>query len=139
MAQLSTGGCLCGGLRYEAAVKPDTGYYCNCRDCQIGSGSAFHVAVFTDETNFRVTDGEYRTWSKAADSGRMVHRMFCGTCGTPVFWTGDGFPGTVLVTISSLDDPDAHRPVHEGWTDSAVSWNRIDETVSSYPGRPERG
>jgi len=130
---MATGGCLCGEIRYEADITPD-----NCRDCQIGSASAFHVAVFSVQENFRLLAGELSVYSKVADSGRALDRLFCGKCGTPIAWTGEGFADVVLISLSSLDDPEAHSPVHEGWTDRAVSWCRISESVMSFPGRPVR-
>ena len=138
MTKLVSGGCLCGAVRYDARPRPESAYYCHCRDCQIGSSSAFTVAIFSDEKDFRLTSGELSVYSKTADSGRNLDRMFCSRCGTPLVWTGEGFPGAVLVSLSSLDDPEAYRPVHEGWTDAAISWSRIHETIQSFPGRPER-
>jgi len=138
MTKVVSGRCLCGAVRYDARPKRETAYYCHCRDCQIGSASAFTVAVYSDEKDFRVTSGALSTYSKTADSGRKLDRMFCPKCGTALAWTGEGFPGIVLVSLSSLDDPEAFKPVHEGWTDSAVSWCRISEIIQSFPGRPVR-
>ena len=139
MGQSLSGGCLCGFVRYNAIPKENAAYYCHCRDCQIGSASAFTVAIFSDEQSFRITSGEVATYATVADSGRKLERKFCQKCGTPLIWTGEGFPGTVLISLSSLDDPEAFQPVHEGWTDSAVSWSRISADVQSFPGRPVRG
>jgi hypothetical protein len=136
---LKTGGCLCGSVRYEAKPRSDSAYYCHCRDCQIGSSSAFTVAVYSAEDDFRLTAGELAAYTKSADSGRSLSRMFCPECGTPLIWTGEGFPGAVLVSLSSLDDPEAFAPVHEGWTDSALSWCRIRDDIESFSGRPVRG
>ena len=138
MNERVSGGCLCGAVRYEANPVTDSAYYCHCRDCQVGSSSAFTVAVYSDEKDFRLTSGVLSTYSKTADSGRRIDRKFCDTCGTPLIWTGEGFPGVVLVSLSSLDEPEAFPPVHEGWTDSAVSWCRIRDDIESFPGRPLR-
>ena len=132
------GGCLCSAVRYQALPNPGTAYYCHCRDCQIGSASAFTVAIFCDAPNFNVLEGSLTSYSKVVDSGRKLDRLFCAQCGTAVAWTGEGFPGTVLISLSSLDDPEAHQPVHEGWTESAVSWCRIGADVQSFSGRPVR-
>ena len=35
-----TGGCLCGGVRYEVSGEPLFARFCCCRDCQRQSGSA---------------------------------------------------------------------------------------------------
>jgi hypothetical protein len=138
VGNLASGKCLCGFVRYEAKPKQNTAYYCHCRDCQIGSSSAFTVAVFSEAEDFLVVAGNLSTYSKIADSGRALHRNFCGQCGTPMTWTGEGFPGVVLISLSSLDDPEAYQPVHEGWTDSALSWCRIREDIQSFPQRPVR-
>jgi len=138
VGNLATGKCLCGDIRYEATPKQGTAYYCHCRDCQIGSSSAFTVAVFADEESFRLLGGKLATYTQTADSGRKLHRHFCGQCGTPMTWTGEGFPGVVLISLSSLDDPESCQPVQEGWTDSALSWCRISDDVESFPKRPVR-
>ena len=130
------GGCLCRAIRYEAHPDTTSAYYCHCRDCQIGSGSAFHVAVYASESDFRVLSGEPATWSKIADSGNRIDRVFCPGCGTPLWWTGEGFPGIVVLTVSSLDDPEAVTPKRELWTDSAVSWCRIEEGLERFRQRP---
>ncbi len=136
MEKLMTGGCLCASVRYEARPKPSTAYYCHCRDCQIGSGSAFHAAVLVEQSSFRLLSGVIATYSKVADSGNTIARAFCPDCGTPLYWTGAGFPDLVILTISRLDDADAITPSRELWTDSAVSWCRIQEGIESFPGRP---
>ena len=131
--ELMTGRCLCASVRYEARPKPNTAYYCHCRDCQIGSGSAFHASVYADQSSFRLLLGETVAYSYAADSGNTINKMFCPKCGTPVYWTGAKFPGLVILSISSLDDANVISPVREIFTDSAVSWCRIQEGIESFP------
>lgn len=138
MTMQQSGGCLCGNIRFNALPVEDSAYYCHCRDCQVGSASAFTVAVFCHKHDFAVVEGELSVYSKLADSGRQVNRCFCGNCGTPLSWTGEGFPGFVLLSLSSLDNPEVCQPVHEGWTNAAVSWHRIHDDVLSFPGRPDR-
>lgn len=133
---MNTGGCLCGAVRYEAAPRLDTGYYCHCRDCQIGSSSAFSVAVLVAEQDFRLTAGTLATWSKTADSGKRIDRGFCPVCGTPLLWTGEGFPGEVVLSVSSLDDPESVQPDCQLWTDRALSWCRIREGLESFAEQP---
>ena len=135
-AATATGGCLCGALRYEAAPDPASAYYCHCRDCQIGSGSAFHVAVLAPESSFRCTRGRTAEYVKTADSGNTIRRMFCPRCGTPLWWTGDGFPGVVVLSLSSLDDPGQISPSREVWTDNAVAWCRIADDIERFAKRP---
>lgn len=136
MAEQSEGGCLCGNVRYQAKPDPETAYYCHCRDCQLGSGSAFHVAVLAPEDSFVKLSGQTSQYTKTADSGNGITRVFCQQCGAPLWWVGDGFPGLVVLTVSSLDEPDQVTPSRELWTDSAVSWCRIPEHVEQFARRP---
>src|SRR6478609_3983255 len=64
------GHCLCGDLRYEATVVPETSHICNCTDCQTISGSAFRLTVFVTDCSFKFTAGKAATYIKIADSGR---------------------------------------------------------------------
>ena len=132
------GGCLCGSVRYEAHPDSSSAYYCHCRDCQIGSGSAFHVAILASQTSFRHLSGQTAEYGKLADSGNAITRVFCSACGTPVWWTGEGFPDVVVLSLSSLDDPDVISPSREVWTDSSVSWCCISEGIESFPRRPKK-
>ena len=131
----ASGGCLCGSVRYSAEPDAASAYYCHCRDCQIGSGSAFHVAVLAPDESFRL-HGSTAVYSKQADSGNDIHRHFCPNCGTVLFWTGDGFLGTVVLTLSSLDNHESITPNKEVWTDSAVSWCHIQQGLSRFKRRP---
>ena len=127
-----TGGCLCGAVRYEAQPDPTTAYYCHCRDCQIGSGSAFHVAVMAPDSSFRLVSGETSTYEYNADSGDIMEKVFCARCGTPMWWVDPNFPNQVILTVSSLDDPEAVTPLTEIYTKSARSWSRIPEGTDKY-------
>ena len=131
-----TGGCLCGAVRYQAMLDLSSAYYCHCRDCQIGSGSAFHVAVFAEKPGFQHVDGAVSVYAKKADSGNTIERIFCTQCGTPLWWTGEGFADVVILSVSSLDNPEAVSPKRELWTDSAVSWCRIRDGLEQFRGRP---
>ena len=104
----------------------------------MGSASAFYVAVFSELKEFELLSGDLTTYAKEADSGRMLERKFCTQCGTPICWTGEGFADVVLLSLSSLDNPEAYQPVQEGWTEKALSWARISEDIMSFPRRPIR-
>ncbi len=39
------GTCLCGQIKFEANVDPETTTICHCTDCQINSGTAFGYVV----------------------------------------------------------------------------------------------
>ena len=41
-----TGGCLCGGVRYESENRPVDVSYCHCRMCQQSSGNPYFPGAF---------------------------------------------------------------------------------------------
>ena len=75
-----TGGCQCGGVRYEIKAEPLTLYVCHCTECQRQSGSAFalSLAVARDAV---VVHGTPATWRRELESGRVIWCLFCGGCG----------------------------------------------------------
>jgi hypothetical protein len=80
-----TGSCLCRAIRYEVTVPISELRHCHCRDCQKSSGAGGSVNAMIASSGFRVTHGEPKRFSKVADSGRTLHRFFCGDCGSPIF------------------------------------------------------
>jgi hypothetical protein len=77
---------------------------CHCLECQRRTG-----AVISNQARFRreqVTfDGKATLWTRTAESGNALTFHFCPTCGSTVYWEGEGFPGYVAVGIGSFADP----------------------------------
>src|SRR5215472_3151638 len=89
------GSCQCGAVRYEISSPPVELYVCHCRECRKQSSS-----------DFRLTRGAVRSWTRGADSGRRVKCNFCPDCGARI-WHEDGeaLGPTVSVKGGSLDRP----------------------------------
>ena len=118
-----TGGCLCGNVRYEiAADAPIAARQCWCRVCQYfsGGGGGTVNAVFNKDA-VRVT-GETRVFTSIADSGAVMRRSFCPTCGTPLFSEAEPRPHLIIVRAGSLDDPNIGKPGAVIWAKSAPKW-----------------
>ena len=130
-----TGGCLCGAVRYECTAEPQVAGHCQCHDCRrtSGTGHASHMQVPADAVTFA---GRAKGHTTPAASGNRVTRHFCGACGAPVYSTNSGFPGTVFLRASSLDDPAHFRPQMVVWTASAPAWDHVDAALPSFPGNP---
>ena len=76
-----TGGCLCGGIRYEITQPPIIVYTCHCTDCQHITGSAFAIGVMVLDEALRLS-GMPRIIESMADSGRIKGRCVCPDCAT---------------------------------------------------------
>jgi len=85
MAELVTGGCLCGYVRYEYHGELGPANYYHCRDCRKATGSAFNVGVRLQSAALRVVAGQVKSYTKTGDSGNTITREFCPECGSPLF------------------------------------------------------
>jgi hypothetical protein len=134
--QAYTGGCACGAIRYEIEAEPVMAGHCQCRDCQrdSGTGHASHVAF--PRAAARVS-GQATLWDKAADSGNIVTRAFCPTCGSPLFSTNNAMPEFLFVRAASLDDPSLYKPKMVVWAKSAQGWDYTDPALPKFQKMPQ--
>lgn len=130
-----TGGCLCGAVRYRAEAAPLLTGHCYCVDCRRTSGTGHGTHVMLPEDRFSLT-GELQRYDKPADSGNMVSRHFCPTCGSAIHSTNDAIPGAVFVRASSLDDPNVVTPQALVFTSRAATWEPLDPELPSFPEMP---
>ena len=130
-----TGGCLCRAVRYRISAAPLVTRSCWCRVCQyIGAGSGTVNAFFPSAA--LSVSGELRDYLLTADSGNVMHRRFCPTCGTHLFSASEARPQLVSVRAGTLDDPEIARPSLTIWTASAPSWACIDERLPKVERQP---
>jgi len=98
-----TGGCQCVAVRYALFAIPDRAGICHCRMCQKAVGGPFKAWA-----NVRV---QHLTWTRGTPStfrsSSAAERGFCERCGTPLTFGYTQRPGTISVTIGSLDTPEA--------------------------------
>jgi hypothetical protein len=84
-------------------------------DVPLPGVSAPH-AVISNQARFRREQvtfaGEAKTWTRTAESGSALTFHFCPTCGSTVYWEGEGFPGYVAIAIGNF--PEFSRADHRG-------------------------
>lgn len=117
----TTGGCLCGRVRYTATGEPAFSGICHCRNCQRFTGSAFETTIGFPTSSVSVL-GDLKTYDEISDAGRALHRRFCPNCGSGVLVEADAFPGVTIFLAGSLDDPTAYKPTMELFCSSAQPW-----------------
>jgi len=101
---LSTGGCLCGAVRYRIAGTLRQAIACHCGQCRRTTG---HYAVFAACGNDRLTfeSDDALAWYESSPG---VRRGFCARCGSTLFWDDESRP-YVAVAAGSLDAPTGIR------------------------------
>ncbi len=129
------GGCLCGAVRYTLAAPPIASRQCWCRLCQyLAAGSA--TANLIVARNALTIEGALSGYSSVADSGSVMHREFCGTCGTPIGGYAEPRPHLYVLRIGTLDDPGLYPPQMTIWTAMAPAWALIDHRLPAIAGQP---
>lgn len=134
MAQKFSGSCLCGALRFEATAEPLFQGFCQCTDCRkVGCGH--YAAIGLPEDAVKVS-GKFTSYATQGDSGKMIHRHFCPTCGGMAFDKGDAFPGVTIVNGALLDDPSMFKPQSVVYTRSAVAWDHLGPGLVKFATLP---
>ena len=134
-----TGGCLCGAVRYTVSVPITELRMCHCRDCQKSTGTAGSVNAMVKSDTMKITQGTPKRYTVTADSGRTLHRFFCGDCGSPLFSRRELTPENSGLRIGTLDAEHAAgmKIVAHIWTKSARPWAHIAPGTQQFPGQPD--
>ena len=131
-----TGGCLCGAVRYVTRGAPFKVNHCHCRSCRKHNGApVVTLAGFkTDQVAF---SGDER---KIYESSPGVGRAFCGACGTPLTWEGDGGALGPIVEfhISTFDTPDVLVPSVHDFYPERIAWMEVADELPRYEGFSDR-
>ena len=130
-----TGGCLCRQVRYRITAAPIVTRVCWCRLCQyLGAGSGTVNVCFP--SNAITIEGEMKDYSNVADSGNVMHRRFCPSCGTALFSEAEARPHLLFVRAGTLDDPEVAKPSATIWTSQAPTWACFDSTLPQIEAQP---
>ena len=122
---ITTGGCFCGSIEYQADIDPNMIGICHCRDCQIFGGSAFRTVAAVTPGNFQFTRGEPTYFEKISDSGAVRKMSFCANCGTHLCslpTDADSESAFVSIRIATSKAFTELTPVFEVFCDSRVAW-----------------
>jgi hypothetical protein len=132
-----TGSCLCGAIRYTISQPVTELRACHCTACQKVSGAGGTVNALLPSSAFKVTHGTPKRFTMKADSGRTLHRFFCGQCGTPIYSQREQTPEMVVVRAGAFDNPGEMHIAAHIWTKSARPWSYIDPAATRHPGQPD--
>ena len=130
-----TGGCLCGGVRYHSGQDPIVTINCHCDDCRRSTGAVFSTNVMVAEDGMEVT-GEVRTYQHSADSGNVMTKSFCPTCGALLFGTSSGRHNVVSIRAGTIDDETKITPAINVFLDRRIPTTQIDEALVGWPRMP---
>jgi hypothetical protein len=127
-----TGGCLCGGVRFELAEPPLSASYCHCTRCQRRTGTAASAQMRIAPGTLRFVSGEELVkWYVPPDG---FHKAFCSECGSALFSRPPGGGEPTGVRLGLFDGDPGIRPQHRQFVDYAAVWEPIPEDgLPRYP------
>ncbi|HEY2935422.1 MAG TPA: GFA family protein [Gaiellaceae bacterium] len=131
-----TGGCLCGGVRFEVAEPPIAASYCHCTRCQRRTGSAASVQVRIVPGSLRVTAGE--ELMRAYEPPDGYAKVFCSHCGSALWSRSPENSEALSVRMGAFDlDPEI-RPSYRQFVAYAAPWEPIpDDGLPRFPERAQ--
>ena len=132
-----TGGCLCGGVRYEVTEPFLSASYCHCTRCQRRTGTAASAQARTAPGALRILQGAdlVREWVPP-DEGWP--KCFCSACGSALWSRSRDDPSVFSVRLGTVDGDPGIRPEYRQFVAYAARWEEIpDDGLPRYPeGRP---
>jgi hypothetical protein len=133
-----TGGCLCGGVRYEITEPLLSASYCHCTRCQRRTGTAAAATARTAPGSFRLTQGERLLKAWTPDDGGFA-KVFCSNCGSALYSQDPADPdNTIGVRMGTFDSDPGIRPQYRHHTATAAVWEPLpDDGLPRYPDTPE--
>ena len=128
-----TGGCLCGGVRFELSEPPVGAAYCHCTRCQRRTGTAASPSARIVPGSLRITAGEELIRSYEPPSGGFA-KDFCSACGSAL-WSRDPEDSEVFgVRMGAFDTDPGVRPASRQFVAYAASWEPVpDDGLPRYP------
>jgi hypothetical protein len=135
-----TGGCLCGGVRFELTEPAKEASYCHCKRCQRRTGTAASANARIDGRTLRVVQGEelVKAW-RHPDGG--FEKLFCRECGGQLFSRNPDDPTQIGVRLGAFDGDPGVRPSSRKFVAYAAAWEPIpDDGLPRYDeGAPRPG
>jgi hypothetical protein len=129
-----SGGCLCGGVRYEIAEPLVSAGYCHCTRCQRRTGTAAAPSARIAPGSLRIVSGEelIKAW-RPPDRG--FAKLFCSTCGSALWSQSQDDPSVISVRMGTFDSDPGIRPMWHTFVADAAPWEPLpDDGLPRFPG-----
>ena len=129
-----SGGCLCGGVLYDASGDPLWVAHCHFTSCRKTSGAPMVIWAGYKPSAVEWTKADPRDFS----SSEGVLRRFCPNCGTPLTYESTRWPDELHILVATLDDRESLTPKghvywseHLAWLDNGDDLPKLAETGAS--------
>jgi hypothetical protein len=129
-----TGGCLCGGVRFEVTELPLVAGYCHCTRCQRRTGTAASVSALLAPGSLSVVAGQELIRAYEPPDG--FAKVFCSECGGALWSRSPSDPEIVGIRFGVFDGDPGIRPSYRQFVAYAAPWEPIpDDGLPRFPER----
>jgi hypothetical protein len=128
-AEIVTGGCLCGAVRYQLQPPLRPAVACHCSQCRRTSGNYVN-ATCVPRQQFALSVDSGLKWYR---SSQRAQRGFCAECGSSLFWSADALDSISIMT-GSIDGDTGLRTVAHICVADKGDYYRIDASEPQYDG-----
>jgi hypothetical protein len=126
-----TGGCLCGGVRYEIDEPLVSASYCHCTRCQRRTGGGSSAQARIAPGSLRVVSGAELVSEWVPDQG--FAKCFCSACGGAL-WSRHPTGEATSVRLGTFDGDPGIRPQWHQFVAYASAWEPVpDDGLPRYP------
>jgi hypothetical protein len=129
-----TGGCLCGGVRYEISEPLVSAVYCHCTRCQRRTGTAAAASARAVPDSLRILAGADLVRTYEPEAG--FAKCFCDRCGSALWSVDPNDPTNIGVRLGGIDGDPGIAPDARQFVRYAAAWEPIpDDGLARYQER----
>ncbi|MBV8854534.1 MAG: GFA family protein [Sinobacteraceae bacterium] len=131
----STGGCLCGGVRYEVDVPLRDVVTCHCSQCRRTSGH-YVAATGAPTEHVKLLSDSTLSWYSSSAQAR---RGFCNRCGGNLFWRpADDSGSWTSIMAGTLDMPTGLHTTEHIFVADKSDYYQLDDELPQHATWPEQ-
>ena len=129
-----TGGCVCGGVRFEVTEPFLWAGYCHCTRCQRRTGTAAAASARVKPGSFRILAGEELVRAYVPPDGGFL-KAFCSACGSALWAESPDDPEVKGIRLGALDGDPGITLSYRQFVAYAAPWEQIpDDGLDRFPG-----
>ncbi len=128
-SEIMSGGCLCGGVRYQITAKCRDIINCHCENCRRTHG---HIAAYTPVLQSDLVLICQHTLQWYHDESPDTFRGFCNRCGSSLFWDARDGHGKMSVSAGSLDDSQNLKTIGHIYVSEAGKYYEISDALPCF-------
>ena len=120
-----TGGCMCGGVRFEVSEPLVSAGYCHCTRCQRRTGTAASISGRIVPGSLRILSGAELLRSYEPEGG--FAKVFCSTCGSALWSQSPDDPDIISIRLGAFDGDPGVRPRYHQYVAYAAKWEALPD------------